>query len=133
MKTVKNEYEVGDIVFVSKYNYDNGNKGNNHLFVIINAEKNEVISVEYFGMIVSSHREKGNDVSNFAYNEPLDKNTTNGLRDDSIVKCDQIFSIPPKNIQFKIGQIDIDDYLRFMEAYNLFLSTIEDEINSRVS
>lgn len=133
MKTVKSEYEVGDIVFVSKYNYNNGNQGNNHLFVIIDAEKNEVISAEYFGMIVSSHREKGNDVSHFVYNEPLDKDITNGLRDDSIVKCDQIFSIPSKNIQFKIGQVDIDDYLRFMEAYNLFLSTIEEEINSVVS
>lgn len=132
MKVVKKEYEVGDIVFVSKYDYDNGNQGKNHLFVIINAEKNEMVSAEYFGMIVSSHREKGNDVSPFKYNEPLDKSATNGLNDDSIVKCDQVYSIPFKNIQFKIGQVDIDDYLRFMTAYNEFLSTIEEQLDSVV-
>ena len=125
MKVAKKEYEVGDIVFVSKYNYDNVSRGKNHLFVIINSETNEVVPVEYFGMIVSSHREKGKDVSPFKYNEPLDKNATNGLKDDSIVKCDQVFSIPFRNIQFKIGQVDIDDYLRFMTAYSEFLSTIE--------
>lgn len=132
MKVVKTEYEVGDIVFVSQYDYDNGNQGRNHLFVIINAEKNEVISAEYFGMIVSSHREKGNDVSPFKYNEPLDKNRANGLNDDSIVKCDQVFSIPFNNIQFKIGQVDIDDYLRFMSAYDEFLSAISVELDSAV-
>ena len=85
MKVVKKEYEVGDIVFVSKYDYDNGNQGKNHLFVIINAEKNEMVSAEYFGMIVSSHREKGNDVSPFKYNETLPSNifiksNTNSLK-----------------------------------------------------
>lgn len=132
MKVAKTEYEVGDIVFVSQYDYDNGSQGKNHLFVIIDAEKNEVVSAEYFGMIVSSHREKGNDVSPFKYNEPLDKSATNGLNNDSIVKCDQVFSIPFKNIQFKIGQVDIDDYLRFMTAYNEFLSTIAEELESVV-
>ena len=29
------KYEIGDIVFVSKYKYENGKDGNNHLFVII--------------------------------------------------------------------------------------------------
>lgn len=133
MKIVKKDYEVGDIVFVSKYNYNNGNQGENHLFVIIDAEENKVISAEYFGMIVSSHREKGKDVSKFKYNEPLDKNISNGLKDDSIVKCDEVFSIPSKNILFKIGQIDTDDYLRFMEAYNEFFLSVTDEINTVVS
>ena len=27
------KYEIGDIVFVSKYKYENGKAGNNHLFV----------------------------------------------------------------------------------------------------
>ena len=31
----KEKYEIGDIVFVSKYKYENGEDGNNHLFVII--------------------------------------------------------------------------------------------------
>ena len=130
MKVKKTNYEVGDIVFVSKYTYEDGKKGNNHLFVIINSETSEMVEVEYFGMIVSSHREKGKDVSPFIFNEPLDKSNKNGLKDDSIVKCDQVYSIPPKNIQFKIGQVDIDDYLRFMDAYNEFLSSIETELNN---
>lgn len=101
----------------SEHSYDSGNNGKNHLYVIIDAEKNEVIEAEYFGMIVSSHREKGKDVSKFKFNEPLSKNDKNGLKEDSIVKCDQIFSIPYKYIQFKIGRVDITDYLKFMEIY----------------
>ncbi len=120
-------YEIGDIVFVSKYDYDGGEKGQNHLFVIID-DDSQLVPIEYFGMIVSSHREKGKDVSNFEYNEPLNKNNTNKLHKDSIVKCDQIFNIPAKNIQFKIGQVDIDDYMRFMDAYQEFLSTLSNEL-----
>ena len=33
------KYDIGDIVFVSEYDYDNGEKGSNHLFVIIDEEK----------------------------------------------------------------------------------------------
>lgn len=122
------KYEVGDIVFVSKYEYDGGKKGENHLFVIID-DDNQLVPIEYFGMIVSSHREKAKDNSKFKFNEPIDKNTQNNLNKDSIVKCDQIYSIPTKNIQFKIGQVDIDDYMRFMEAYNEFLSTLSDSLS----
>ena len=32
------KYDIGDIVFVSNYDYDNGSKGSNHLFVIIDEE-----------------------------------------------------------------------------------------------
>lgn len=132
MKINQPFYEIGDIVFVSQYDYQDGTQGNNHLFVIINAEKNELVPVEYFGMIVSSHREKGNDVSSFKYNEPLDKNKTNNLKDDSIVKCEQIYSIPKQNILFKIGQVDIDDYIRFMNTYNMYLSEITKEFSESV-
>ncbi len=117
------KYEIGDIVFVSKYDYDKGEKGENHLFVIID-DDNQLVPIEYFGLIVSSHRKKSKENSKFKYNEPLDKNSNNNLHKDSIVKCDQIYSIPLKNIQFKIGQVDIDDYMRFLEAYNEFLSTL---------
>lgn len=129
MKTVKSEYEIGDIVFVSKYNYSNGNPGQNHLFVVINVDKNELVPVEYFGMLVSSHRDKSKDNSSFKYNEPLDKNNTNGLNDDSIVKCDEVYSIPPRNIMFKIGAVDVDDYMRFMQAYNDVLTELQDALN----
>lgn len=121
------KYEIGDIVFVSKYDYDNGEKGENHLFVII-SDDSEVVPIEYFGMIVSSHRNKSKEVSSFKYNEPLDKNQQNHLNKDSIVKCDQVYQIPAKNIQFKIGQVDIDDYMRFMDAYQEFLASLTDEL-----
>lgn len=126
---MKNKYEVGDIVFVSKYDYDKGKQGQNHLFVIIDEDDSHLVPIEYFGMIVSSHREKSKDISQFKYNEPLDKNDKNGLNKDSIVKCDHIYQIPTKNIQFKIGQVDIDDFMRFMDAYSDFLAGLSDELN----
>lgn len=123
------KYEIGDIVFVSKYNYDNGTKGQNHLFVIID-DDNQLVPIEYFGLIVSSHREKAKEISGFKYNEPLNKNDKNNLKKDSIVKCDQIYQIPEKNIQFKIGQVDIDDYIRFIDAYEEFLSSLADDLET---
>ncbi len=91
------------------------------MFVIINEEKNELIPIEFFGMIVSSHREKCKEKSKYKYNEPLDKNRKNGLKTDSIVKCDEVYSIPPDNILFKIGTIAVNDYLRFINSYNSYL------------
>lgn len=117
------KYDVGDIVFVSKYSYQNKNNGQNHLFVII-SDDDLFVSAEYFGMIVSSHREKSKTVSKFIHNEPLDKTKENGLNTDSIVKCDEVFTIPQRNIQFKIGSVDVDDYMRFMESYKKYLSEI---------
>lgn len=121
MTSKKQKYDIGDIVFVSKYNYQNKNSGNNHLFVII-SDDNLLVSAEYFGMIVSSHIEKSKTVSKFEHNEPLNKNISNGLKKDSIVKCDEIFTIPEKNIQFKIGTVDVDDYIRFIKNYETYLS-----------
>lgn len=126
---MKSKYEVGDIVFVSKYDYDGGEEGKNHLFVIID-DDSQLVPIEYFGMIVSSHREKAKDVSSFKYNEPLNKSELNKLNKDSIVKCDQIYNIPVKNIQFKIGQVDIDDYMRFMDTYQKVLTSLSDELQN---
>lgn len=117
------KYEIGDIVFVSKYNYDDGTEGQNHLFVII-SDDNELVPIEYFGMIVSSHVEK----AKYKTNVKVKKSKTNGLNKDSIVKCDYIYNIPFKNIQFKIGQVDIDDYIKFIEIYNQVLSKIENKM-----
>ena len=125
------KYEVGDIVFVSKYNYEGGQDGKNHLFVIVDIGDIQFVPVEYFGMIVSSHIEKAkenNSSSIFKFNEKLNKDKNNNLHKDSIVKCDQIFKIPQKNIQFKIGQVDTDDYIRFMAAFNEFLSSINETL-----
>ena len=72
-------------------------------------------------MIVSSRLEKSKENSKYKYNEPLDKNEKNGLKVDSIVKCDEVYSIPPHNILFKIGTIDVNDYFRFINSYKAFI------------
>ena len=43
------KYNIGDIVYVSKYHYDDGKKGYNHLFVIIDSET--YVTAEYFCFI----------------------------------------------------------------------------------
>lgn len=126
-KKTKNKYEMGDIVFAQKFNYENGINGESHLFVIIDDEDNGV-SIEYFGLIVSSHREKSKLNSNFEYNEPIDASLKNGLKKDSIVKCDQIYSIPHDNVAFKIGSVDVDDFLRFIQAFEKHLK--EDKVTN---
>lgn len=80
-------------------------------------------------MLVSSRLEKSKENSKYKYNEPLYKNKKNGLKTDSIVKCDEVYSIPPDevysippdNILFKIGTIDVNDYLRFIKSYSFYL------------
>lgn len=119
------KYEVGDIVFVSKYHYDGGEEGKNHLFVII-SDDNKLMPLEYFGMLVSSHREK----LRYKTNAKLNKNDKNGLRVDSIVKCDCIYNIPSRNIQFKIGQVDIDDYMKFIEIYQEVLNDLSEKLEN---
>lgn len=94
------KYNIGDIVYVSKYDYDNGEKGSNHLFVIIDSET--YVTVEYFGFIVSSNLSKSNTNSKYRFNETINKNNINNLNSNSIVKCDQLYNINEKYIQFKI-------------------------------
>jgi hypothetical protein len=124
----KEKYEIGDIVFVSKYKYENGEDGNNHLFVIISND-NEYIPIEYFGMIVSSQIKK----AKYKSNVKIIKNNENGLHQDSIVKCDYIYKFPSKNIVMKIGRVDIDDYLKFIEIYNKFLEKVNEKITEKIN
>ena len=128
-KAVKEKYDIGDIVFVNEYSYENNITGSNHLFVVINGD-NEVVPLDYFGLIVSSHIEKSKEVSRFKYNEPLKADATNGLKADSIVKCDQLYNFPKANIQFRIGHVDVDDFLRFVNTYNEFLESVEEKEGS---
>lgn len=97
------------------------------MFVVI-ADDDKVLPLEYFGLIVSSHREKSKENSNLKYNEPLDKTTENALKKDSIVKCDQLYNFPKSNIQFKIGSVDVDDFLRFINAYKSYLEEKEENL-----
>ena len=97
-------------------------------------DDNQIIPLEYFGLIVSSHIEKSKENSEYYYNETLNKSSSNNLNYNSIVKCDNLYRIPSSNVQFKIGTVDIDDFVRFINAYDDFVSktdkAIEEVINN---
>lgn len=103
-----NSYEIGDIVFVKKYYYPDGSKGENHFFVIID-QNNIAVPLESFGMLISSKLDKLKYKSNIL----IEKNKENGLNRDSIVKTDTIYKILNEQIVFKIGKVDntkIEEY-----------------------
>lgn len=117
------KFNIGDIVFVPHYRYKNGNEGKNHSFVIIDEE--EAIDVNYFGLLISSHTEK----ATFPYNEELNKNDINRLRENSIVKCDDLIEFSNSEIQFKIGQVSEADLEKFVNTY---LKYLDDTIGANV-
>jgi len=109
-----NTYNVGDIVFVERYSYQNGKQGQNHLFVIID-QNNIVVPIENFGMLISSKLEK----LKYKSNKLLRKDTENGLNRDSIVKTDEIYKILSSQILFKIGSVDLNTIKEYKnEFYN---------------
>ena len=55
--TKYNYYKIGDLVFVHHYKYNNGNKGINHIFLIVDIYQNKKFTC-YFGMLISSKIEK---------------------------------------------------------------------------
>lgn len=93
------KYNVGDIVFVKKYNYSNGIKGSNHLFLII--EDNYIVSMDYFCLLISSQLDK----LKYETNLFLAKDCKNNLKKDSILKLDNIYRIENNDILFKIGEV----------------------------
>ena len=108
-------FNIGDIVFVSNYEYKNGNNGQNHSFVLI--DDGQAIDINYFGFLLSSHTEK----ATYPYNEILYKNNTNNLHKDSIVKCDDLIEVSENEIQFRIGRVEQEDLDRFIDTYGKFL------------
>ena len=114
------KYEIGDIVWVREFDIKEQEKVNYHSFVIIDDDE-KVVPVDYFGFVVSSNIQKSKEHSKFKYNEPIQKNSNNRLRTDSIVKCDQIFELPKKCIEYRIGHVDAEDLLRFLDAYKNYL------------
>ena len=108
-------FVIGDIVFVSNYEYKSGNVGQNHSFVII--DDGQAIDINYFGFLLSSHVEK----ATYPYNEKLDKNNINNLRQDSIVKCDDLIEISENDIRFKIGTVTEEDLNKFIDTYSKYL------------
>ena len=100
--------EIGDIVFVREYNYSNGSKGYNHLFVIVDSNY-QAVPIEYFGMIISSKIDK----LKYNTNMFLEKNSKN-----SIVKTDVIYKLLREQIVFKIGSVDIEEIEKYKKCFN---------------
>lgn len=105
-------YKIGDIVFVSEYRYDNGEKGKNHLFVIIE-QNNLAVPIENFGMLISSNIKK----LKYESNKLLPKDEKNQLNKDSIVKTDVIYKIANEQILFRIGEVDIEKVEQYKESF----------------
>lgn len=120
------KYEIGDIVWVAEFEDADKKVVDHHYFVVID-DDGQLIPADYFGFVVSSNTKKSKENSKFKYNETIRKNKENNLDTDSIVKCDQLFTIPRKTISFKLGSVDVEDMLRFFKAYNDFLKNSEDK------
>ena len=114
-----NFYEIGDIVFVREYSYPDGKVGNNHFFVIIDQD-NTAVPIENFGMLLSSNLDK----LKFKANKLLEKDETNNLHKDSLVKIDVIYKIPNEQIIFKIG---IVSYEKIEEYKKSFYDSLKDK------
>ena len=113
------QYNIGDIVFVLNYEYKNGEKGQNHFFVIIDEEQ-QAVDFNYFGFLLSSNLNK----ANYPYNELIKKDNKNGLYKDSIVKCDDFIKLNIKEISFKIGSVTEIELMKFLDTYENYLNTI---------
>ena len=108
----KTSYDIGDIVFVKEYNYSDGKKGTNHFFVIIDKD-NTAVPIENFGMLLSSNLEK----LKFKSNKLLEKDISNNLHRDSIVKTDVIYKISNEQIVFKIGIVSYEKIEEYRESF----------------
>lgn len=115
-----NKFEIGDIVYVKNYQYKNGEKGTGHCFVIID-DDGQAIDLNYFGFLISSNTQK----ATYPYNETINRDDTNNLKKDSIVKCDDLIEIAEKEIKFKIGSVDVEDLTRFLDTFAKYLETIK--------
>lgn len=129
-KTIKAEkkeefemkYQIGDIVWVAEFEEEEKEEVNHHFFVVID-DDGQLIPADYFGFVVSSNTSKSKENSIFKYNESLKKDSNNKLDYDSIVKCDKLFQIPKKTISYKLGSVNAQDMIRFLQAYKDFIAS----------
>ena len=113
------KFSIGDIVYVSKYQYKSGELGTNHFLVII--DDGQAIDIDsYFGFLLTSNSEQ----KKYPYNKILNKNDKNHLNKDSIVKCDDFIEISEKEIKFKVGSVEQKDLERFLNTYMKYLEEI---------
>lgn len=110
------KFNIGDIVFVAKYQYKSGQIGENHLLVII--DDGQAIALDnYFGFLLTSNQKQ----IKYPYNKSLKKNDKNHLDKDSVVKCDDFIEISESEIQFKVGSVEQEDLERFLDTYMKYL------------
>lgn len=109
------QFNIGDIVFVANYGYKSGINGTRHNFVII--DDGQAVDIDYFGFLISSQLSK----VTYPYNELLQKNDTNKLRKDSIVKCDDLIQFSENEILFKIGEVTQDELNTFISTYAKYI------------
>lgn len=112
------KYNVGDIIYVDKYKYQDGTIGTYHLFVIID-EDNRSIPLEYFGFLISSKIFK----NAYVQNELLKKDKKNNLKYDSIVKLDVTYVIPETNIITKIGSVPESKIIEYKKKHNFLFKS----------
>jgi len=105
-------YEIGDIVYVKKYKYQDGTEGKNHFFVIID-QNNIAVPIENFGMLISSNLNK----LNYKANKLLEKDDDNGLYKDSIVKTDVVYKILNSQIIFKNKKVENDKIEEYKKSF----------------
>ena len=73
----------------------------------------KAIPIENFGMLISSKLDK----LKFPSNKLLEKDKTNNLKKDSIVKTDVVYKILNEQIIFKIGKVDIEKVEEYKKSF----------------
>lgn len=115
-------YNIGDIVFVPKFKYESNESGKNHLFVIID-EDNSAVSLEYFGLLISSNIKK----LSFSQNILLEKDNQNNLLKDSLVKTDYVYRLEKDMLVYKIGEVSIEKVNYYKECVKRNFLNIQDK------
>ena len=104
-------YDIGDIVYVPRFKYSNNSSGSNHLFVIIDKDK-QVVPLEYFGLLISSNISK----LKYSQNVSLTPDDKNNLNKESIVKTDYVYRLDTEAIVYKIGEVSIEKINYYKEC-----------------
>ena len=116
--------EIGDIVLVSNFRYQDGIDGSLHSFVVIDIENDtlDLMPFEYLCFLISSKNIK----EKYPYNIPIKKDGVNRLIVDSHVKCDFIYEgIRKDDIIMVVGSVTPEQLESFWDAYEAYLDEIE--------
>ena len=123
------DYNVGDIVLVSNFRYQDGSQGSLHNFVIMdtNMDEFEINTLDYLCFLVSSNMTKSNSVNpNYPFNEPIMPTPENGLLKPSHVKCDVLYEeVAEEDIIMKVGTVMPAQYKKFVQLFQQSLGNLE--------